>query len=83
LGPGWLLLKFVPELGHVETEVHDLLARGIAPDLLQDLAMGHHTPQVADEGTEEAEFQRRQVDFLPIHQNPALGQVHPPVIQLE
>ena len=60
----WLRLEFVAQLTHVYPQVVGLVYGMLSPDLLQQLAMGHHLTSVVHESGQEFVFDRGKVDLL-------------------
>src|SRR5215813_15194975 len=59
-----LRLKFVAQLAHVHPQVVGVVYRVLSPDLVQQLAMGHHLPRVVHERGQEFVFDRGEMDWL-------------------
>src|SRR5215469_11065681 len=70
-----LRLEFVAQLAHVHPQVVGIVSGVFSPDLLQQLAMGHHLPSVVHERGQECVFGRGEVDLLLCNRHIASRQV--------
>src|SRR5437016_545147 len=60
----WLRLEFVAQLAHVHPQVVGVVSGVLAPDFMQQLAMGYHLPSIVHECGQELVFDRGEMDRL-------------------
>src|SRR5262245_35158276 len=68
-------LYFFPKMPHINPEVLGVFDGIGAPDLLEDLSMGHDLSGVFHEQTQDIVFRGRQTDQLSVHFHCSTGEV--------
>lgn len=83
LRPRRIVLDLLPEMPHIDANVVAVLGMGWAPNGLQELAMGEDGIGIGDQVGQQPEFDRRQVNRLPILFDDAFAEVDANVAELE